>query len=1529
MDSFCGSAFWDLKLSWDTEGSPDLPLCFQDTVMLWVPCGLLWFCAPFEALAMRKSDRTRRPWTLLTAAKVAFSLLLMAVACAELAERFFRLSGGARLYPVDYAAPAIRLVTFALTVALVLGGRQAGFYTSAPLTVFWLLMTVAGTLRYRSLMMKVFGEQESKDPVLNLEFDFTVTVIYFPVTACQFLVSCFADTSPRRKRKPKECPEGKASFLSTVIFWWFNGLITRGFREPLQLSDMWDLDKVNATKHVALQFDRFYRNQKQRKKPLPEKGAAEEIGPTSSPHVGIMAPLFRTFLPELILIGFFRLAGSLLTFVNPVALDMLITFINSDQPAWRGGVFAAAMFFASMGESLCFSQYEYRIFLVSMRMRSAMINAIYRKALTLSSSAKYRFTTGEIVNLMAVDTQRIMEFVQVFNFLWSTPVQVAVATYLLWQQLGVATLGGLFVMVSLVPINAFVTAYLRKYQLTVMDQKDRRIKLLNEMLAGIKVLKLYAWETAFQKRVHDLRSRELRFLKKQAVLNSAVVFSFTCAPILVALVSFGAYVLVDSRNILDANKAFVSLTLFQTVRVPLGLLPLIVSNMAMFLVSLRRINEYLRSDDLDPAAVQNDANQEEAVKVRDASFAWSRDGAAMLTDVTMDVPKRSLVAVVGSVGSGKSSLLSACLGDMVKLKGSVTICGSVAYSPQQAWIQNASVKSNILFGHEYDKERYDQVVEACALKPDLAVLPAGDDTEVGEKGINLSGGQKQRISIARAVYSRSDVYLFDDPLSAVDSHVGKHIFDNVIGPKGMLRDKTRVLVTHRLSVLPEVDTVFVLRDGTVSDSGSFRELLSRGGAFSEFLVQFIRESERTEEGVSDDDAQLFSAIAAHSTAAQPELARYCSKRSDSSDNDRGKSDDPQGQGKLPRRSSTPKSDSEVGAPGGSVHELKRLSSGKTDKAKLTEEEVAQVGSVKWSVYWDFIKAMGMWMTIITLATYFVSHAFNVGGSLWLGEWSNDALDPVLATDPAQRNYRLGMYAMYGFAETVFVLCGSVWLNLAMLQGSKVVHDRMLHRVLRAPMSFFDTTPMGRILNRFSKDIDAADVTLPFNSRMLVVQCLRTAVAFLLIALQTPLFLGAVLPLLIVYYFVQKFYIPTSRQLRRLESISRSPIYVHFSETVTGSSSIRAYRASQRFVSRSNELTDVNHSAYFPSVVATRWLATRLEFLAYTIVFIAAFLAAMGRDILSPGMAGLSVSFALTMTNTLNMLVRSYSDTETNLVAVERCLEYTKVTQEAAWENPYFKPDPSWPTSGLVVFEDYSTRYRADLDLVLKEITCDFKPGEKVGIVGRTGAGKSSLTLALFRIIEAAGGSIHIDGLDIAMLGLYDLRAKLTIIPQDPVLFSGTLRSNLDPFDTKKDEDLWRALEQSHLKDFVASVEKGLQHEIAEGGENISVGQRQLVCLARALLRKSRILILDEATAAVDMETDDLIQATIRREFADCTIITIAHRLNTILDYDRVIVLDNGAIAESDSPKELMKRESSLFYALAKDANLLPTQQQRD
>ncbi|XP_064490246.1 multidrug resistance-associated protein 1-like [Ornithodoros turicata] len=1511
MDSFCGSAFWDPQLAWEVGSSPDFTTCFQETVLLWIPCGFLWLLLPFEIHYYNSRKDRFVPWTFLNVLKVVLLCLLCILSLLEIVHAMLLYGDGLDVFPVTYYAPFIRLATFLAALALVVAGRRCGVHTSGVMFIFWLLMTLSSGVHYRSMLIKVFGEGEtiSED---HFAFYFTLAMVYFPLIVGEFLLSCFADTSYLIAGAPKNprlvCPEATASFLSQLLFWWFNGMAILGFLRPLRMEFMWKLQKHNQTEDIVDKFSTEFEKEKQKRGAVrSKKPDAKGQFPVVS-QVGIMRPLLRTFSLELVVIALLKFTASVLTFVNPLVLDMLIGYVNSDDPIWKGLLFAFTMFFASMVESLLNGQYDYRIFCVAMRMRSAIINAVYQKTLKLSSTARSKFTTGEIVTLMSVDTQRVMDYMQVFNLLWVTPLQIGIAIYLLWGQLGVATMGGVGIMLLLLPINGVITAYIRKYQVVLMKQKDKRIKIMNEILGGIKVLKLYAWEKSFRGRVEDIREKEVSSLKVQAYLSAAIIFAFTAAPFLVAIASFAVFVMLDPLNVLDANKAFVSLSLFNILRVPMAFLPMLITFTAMFFVSLARINKYLRCDELDPDAVHHSAQEEEPVVMSEGTFAWSKDASPTLHDVGLRVPKGSLLAIVGSVGSGKSSILSALLGDMVRLKGRVNINGSVAYCPQQAWIQNASVKSNILFGQRCEQGRYEQVIDACALRPDLAILPGGDETEVGEKGINLSGGQKQRISLARAVYSGSDIYFLDDSLSAVDSHVGKHIFDKVIGPKGLLKDKTRILVTHRLSVLPEVGTIVVLKDGRVSDAGTYNELVSRGGAFSEFLVQFLKHVEETQEGASDEDLQLVSEIVAKA-GAPPELVKQYSRLS-ANESDSGSD--------VERRSKprTTSGSAEPSLP--PIKEKAALATG----SKLTEDEVAEVGSVKWWVYLAYVKAMGTWCTVLTLFAYVLSHAFNIMGSLWLSAWSNDALDPSLLGDAQQRDWRLGMYGMFGAVETVFVLVASVSLNLAALRGSKILHNNMLQRVLKAPMSFFDTTPMGRILNRFSKDVDTADVTLRFNLRMLLMQFFRTIASFIVISMQNALFLAFAIPLLVLYYFMQKFYIATSRQLKRLESISRSPIYVHFSETVTGSSSIRAYGAGDRFVARSNELTDINHASYFPSLAASRWLGIRLEFLGYTIVFVAALLAVLTRETLSPGLAGLSVSYALTVTATLNMLVRATSDMETNLVSVERCLEYSRTPQEAAWEKPERKPPTQWPAAGRVQFDNYSTRYRNDLDLVLKGVTCDLQPGEMVGVVGRTGAGKSSLTLSLFRLIEAAGGSITIDGVDIATLGLHDLRSKLTIIPQDPVLFSGNIRNNLDPFEEFSDDEVWLALEHAHLKDFVAGLEKGLLHDVTEGGDNISVGQRQLVCLARALLRKSRILILDEATAAVDMETDELIQQTIRREFSSCTIITIAHRLNTIMDYDRVMVLDSGSIVECAPVEQLLKDEKSVFYSLAKDANLV-------
>ncbi|MED6282695.1 Canalicular multispecific organic anion transporter 2 [Characodon lateralis] len=1236
----------------------------------------------------------------------------------------------------------------------------------------------------------------------------------------------------------------------------------------------------------------------------------------AAPHQpSFLRALIKAFGPYFLIGSVFKFLQDAITFVNPQLLRMLISFTKQkDVPDWWGYTLAFLMFFTALLQTLILHHHFQYCFVTGMNVRTALIGAIYRKALVITNAAKRSSTVGEIVNLMSVDAQRFMDLTTFLNMLWSAPLQIMLALFFLWQNLGPSVLAGVAVMVMLIPFNAFIAMKTRAYQVEQMQHKDARIKLMNEILNGIKVLKLYAWENSFKDKVLAIRQKELNVLRKTAYLGALSTMAWTSAPFLVALTTFAVYVTVDENNVLDAEKAFVSLSLFNILRFPLNMLPQVISGLVQASVSLKRIQNFLSNDELDPSSVdRKNTSSEFAVSVISGKFTWAKEDQPVLHNINVMVPQGSLVAVVGHVGCGKSSLISALLGDMEKVEGEVSVLGSMAYVPQQAWIQNATLRDNILFGRSFKEQKYRRVLDACALTPDLEVLPGGDMTEIGEKGINLSGGQRQRVSLARALYREADVYLLDDPLSAVDAHVSKHIFDNLIGPEGVLKGKTRILVTHGISFLPQVDNIVVMVEGRVSEMGSYQELLKQNGAFAEFLRNYalediIEEDEALDELIEDE---LFpdDVLSNHHTdmvdneptinEAKKSFMRQISILS--GDNESFRCRSVRRHGCSQRRHPEPQ------------EKKKPL-----EVEKLIQTETAETGRVKTKVFLEYAKAVGLVLSVIICLLYGCQSAAAIGANVWLSQWTNDAL-----TNQTKENVdmRVGVYAALGIAQGVLILVNCLLCRAySMLRAAKLTHCNMLQGVLRAPQAFFESTPTGRLLNRFSKDVDAIDSHIPDNIDIWMRTFWYTLNVLLICSALTPMFLIVIAPLMVFYWWVQRFYVATSRQLKRLESVSRSPIYSHFSETITGSSVIRAYGRHTAFILMNDIKVDENQKSYYPGIVSNRWLGVRIEFIGNCIVLFAALFAVTGKDSLNPGLVGLSVSYALQVTMSLNWMVRMTSDLENNIVAVERVKEYSETKTEAPWEVENKKPPPEWPMEGNVEFKEYSVRYREGLDLVLRNITLSVKGGEKIGIVGRTGAGKSSMTLCLFRLLEAAGGEITIDGVKISEIGLHDLRSKLTIIPQEPVLFSGTLRMNLDPFEKYSDEEVWKALEHSHLHRFVSNQPAKLEMECSEGGENLSVGQRQLVCLARALLRKTRILILDEATAAIDLETDDLIQSTIRTQFEDCTVFTIAHRLNTIMDYTRVLVLDKGQIAEFDTPTNLISKRG-IFYGMAKDAGL--------
>ncbi|KFQ36515.1 Canalicular multispecific organic anion transporter 2, partial [Merops nubicus] len=1512
----------DSNLSIHTD-NPDLTPCFQNTILAWIPSIYLWSALPFYLLYLKHNKRGYIVLSVLSRFKTLFGVLLWCVSWADLFYSFHELLQNRTPPPVYFVTPLIVGITVLLATLLIQYERLRGVQSSGVLIVFWFLSVLCAVAPFRSKIMTTTAQGH-----VNEGFRFTTFYIYFALIIIELILSCFKEKPPffsPVNTDPNPCPELTSGFLSRLTFWWFTSMAILGYKRPLEDKDLWSLNEDDTSKIIVQQLCKEWDREKAECKQkedvtymkksfnvlnhVGDSPAEAEVLIRDKKHSrkpSFLKALLRTFGPYFLIGSFFKLIQDLLSFVNPQLLSVLIAFIkNKDAPAWWGFLIAALMFICAVLQTLILHQHFQYCFVTGMRLRTGITGVIYRKSLVITNSAKRSSTVGEIVNLMSVDAQRFMDLMTFLNMLWSAPLQIFLALYFLWETLGPSVLAGVAVMVLLIPFNSAIAMKTRAFQVEQMRYKDARIKLMNEILGGIKVLKLYAWEPSFSEKVLEIRKNELRVLKKSAYLNSLSTFAWISAPFLVALTTFSVYVSVNEKNILDAEKAFVSLSLFNILKFPLNMLPQVISNIAQTSVSLKRIQQFLNHDELDPNCVETKVIAPgNAISVTNATFSWGKELKPSLKDINLLVPSGALVAIVGHVGCGKSSLVSALLGEMEKLEGEVAVKGSVAYVPQQAWIQNATLKDNILFGQAPNEQKYQNALEACALKTDLEVLPGGDQTEIEEKGINLSGGQRQRVSLARAVYSSSDIYLLDDPLSAVDSHVAKHIFDKVIGPDGVLKGKTRILVTHGISFLPQVDHIVVLVDGKISEMGSYQELLKQNKAFAEFLRNYA-----LDENIEEDEAT---------------------------------------RGKMVKRKKPSQLVPEAPGSGSTVlHQpclhIPELSAALDFKlfgcsgvqlqqwvAGDPQQWVTRAScllcasrSVKLSVFWQYMKAVSPVISLVICFLYCCQNAAAIGANVWLSDWTNE---PVINGTQQNTAMRIGVYAALGFLQGLIVLICSFTLAMGGINAARTLHAALLENKFHTPQSFYDTTPTGRIINRFSKDIYVIDEVIPPTILMFLGTFFTSLSTMIVIIASTPLFAVVIVPLAILYFFVQRFYVATSRQLKRLESVSRSPIYSHFSETVSGASVIRAYRRVKSFIDISDLKMDENHKSYYPGIVSNRWLGIRVEFVGNCIVLFAALFAVISKNNLNAGLVGLSVSYALQVTMSLNWMVRMTSELETNIVAVERIKEYSESETEAPWIIEGKSPPEDWPSKGELEFVNYSVRYRKGLDLVLKGLNLQVHGGEKasyqlyIGIVGRTGAGKSSMTLCLFRILEAVKGEIKIDGVKISEIGLHDLRSRLTIIPQDPVLFSGTLRMNLDPFNKYSDEEIWKALELSHLKRFVSSQPSMLDYECSEGGENLSVGQRQLVCLARALLRKTRILILDEATAAIDLETDDLIQMTIRTQFEGCTVLTIAHRLNTIMDYTRVLVLDNGTIAEFDTPASLIASKG-IFYNMAKDAGL--------
>ena len=1381
--------------------------------------------------------------------------------------------------------------------------------------------------------------------------------------------------------------EYTANIFSKITFQWMTPLMNMGYERPLELNDIW---LVNPNRSANFLTDKLEKSFKRRV----ERG-------DKHPLLGAMHETFK--------VGFYvgascQFVASILQVINPFILRYLISFAGEAYYAskfhtppphiGRGVGLVVAVTCIQIIQNVCTNQMMYHGMVNGGQARGALISIVFDKTLKISSRARagghkvdptkdtapqesiapgsdaekawlrrllpkrsqkpkgrapdtQGYNNGRIVNLMSTDTYRVDQASGLFHIIWTAPVSLIVTLVLLLVNLQASALAGYGLIVLSMPLLGKAMKSLVVRRKAINKITDQRVSLTQEVLHAVRFIKFFGWETSFLKRLGNLRSQEIRSIQVILAIRNGINAVSLAMPVFAAMLAFIAYRYTHSGADFNPALIFSSLALFNSIRVPLNMLPLVIGQVTDAVSSVQRIQDFLLAEDEKDEAIW-DSESKDAIKLDSASFTWEKGldmGNEGEIDATKDakqlkadqkatkkakreskrmsknkdqekhdsqvqaeeriftvnnldfsVGRDELVAVIGGVGSGKTSLLAALAGDMRKTGGTMTLGSTRAFCPQSAWIQNASVKENILFGQDYRRKWYNGVIDACALRPDLDMLPGGDLTEIGEKGITVSGGQKQRLNIARAIYFDSDIILLDDPLSAVDAHVGRHIMDEAIC--GLLKGKCRVLATHQLWVLNRCDRIIWMDEGQIRAFDTYTNLMASNPDFKKLIANNAQEEKQQEE------------------------------------------------------------------PEANVEENEEDKQAKRKKAKkqaaLMQAEERATSSVAWSVYSAYIKASGSIAVLpLVVLLLILAQGATITTSLWLSWWTSDKFQYSTGT------YVAG-YAALGALQAILMFLYAIALSIFGTQASKVMLHRAITRVLRAPMSFFDTTPLGRITNRFSKDVDTMDNTLTDNLRFFTMTLAMIVSVFILIIAYYYYFAVALAPLFIFFLFLSSFYRASAREVKRHESLLRSTVFARFSEAVTGVPTIRAYGLQERFRKSIREAVDDMDSAYFLTFANQRWLSTRLDVIGNCLIFVLGILVVTSRFSINPSTGGLVLSYILSIVQMIQFTIRQLAEVENNMNATERIHYYgVNLDEEAPLILPDTKVTPEWPQKGQLEFSNVEMRYRDGLPLVLKGFNLSVTGGERIGVVGRTGAGKSSIMSTLFRLTELCGGSITIDGIDIANVGLETLRSRLSIIPQDPTLFRGTVRSNLDPFGKFTDHDLWNALHAADLvgevpadglespseiasiveneKTIEAAVDTAsdaaakeaelqtpaspaspvhantnrvtLDTPVNEEGSNFSLGQRQLMALARALVRNSRVIVCDEATSSVDMETDERIQRTMMTGFRGKTLLCIAHRLRTIISYDRIVVMDQGQIAECGPPKALWSVEGSIFRGM--------------
>ncbi|CCD23098.1 ATP-binding cassette transporter YOR1 NDAI_0B00640 [Naumovozyma dairenensis CBS 421] len=1357
---------------------------------------------------------------------------------------------------------------------------------------------------------------------------------------------------PSNDEERKAFPLFHTNILSNMFIWWVIPIIRVGYKRTIQPNDLFKMDERMSIEKLYADFQdnmNYYFDKAKKKYLIDHPNATEEelVHHLTLPKMTVIRALLFTFKRQYFVATLFAVLANCTSGLNPMITKRLIQFVEEKaffphMHVNKGIGYAIGACIMMFLNGLFFNHFFHASQLTGVQAKAILTKAALDKMFRTSNYGKHKFPNGKVTSFVTTDLSRIEFAISFQPFLMGFPVILAICVVLLIVNLGAIALVGIGVFFMAFFLCLFIFKSILGLRVKANKYTDARVTLMREILNNMKMVKYYAWEDAYEKNIQDLRTKEIITVRKMQFIRNFIIALAIALPSIASLVTFLAMYKVNNMGRTPGN-IFASLSLFQVLSIQMFFLPIAIATGIDMVIGLGRLQDLLVAPENDPnitkeRAPSPDLDPSIALKLDNTSFEWENyelleseekkleeasndklkkkkkkgnnnkskkeeeqvvktnesapnntekleDGKIQFSgfhDITLDIKKGEFIIMVGPIGTGKTSFLNALAGFMNKTEGRIQVNGDLLLCGYP-WIQNATVRDNILFGSPYDKKKYEEVLRCCSLEADLDILPAGDSTEIGERGITLSGGQKARINLARCVYKKKDIYLFDDVLSAVDSRVGKHIMDECF--LGLLKNETRILATHQLSLLERASRVIVL--GT---DGSFEigpvDVLKRTNQTLINLLLFSNQESKEEDTENIMEEEEFEKAERTFTEIN-ELEKQMTQ----------KSKDP------------------------SV-----IVNGNT----MLKEERA-VNSIGWNVYKAYLSAgVGKWGFILIpfyLLLIIITTFCQLFSSVWLSYWTEDKFKN------RSTSFYMGLYSFFVFAGYLFTSSQFTLLCAIGIRASKWLNLKAVHRILHTPMSYLDTTPLGRILNRFTKDTDSLDNELTESIRLMLFQTANIVGVCVMCIIYLPWFAIAIPFLFIGFTLITDHYQSTGREVKRLEAIQRSFVYNNFNEILGGMDTIKSYGSEERFLAKSDYLINKMNEAGYLSVALQRWVAIFLDLVAVCFALIITLLCVTRAFHISAVSVGVLLTYVLQLPGLLNGVLRALTQTENDMNSAERLVSYaTELPLEAAYRRPEVSPPENWPSEGKIEFKHVDFSYRPGLPIVLKDLDLDIKSGEKIGICGRTGAGKSTIMSALYRLNEISQGEILIDNVDISKLGLYDLRRKLAIIPQDPVLFRGTIRKNLDPFNEHDDDLLWDSLVRGGAIERAAlnkiknqKVDKDGTHAdmfkfhldqlVEEEGANFSLGERQLLALTRALVRQAKVLILDEATSSVDYETDGKIQARIVKEFGDCTILCIAHRLNTILNYDRILVLEKGEVAEFEKPKVLFDQEDSIFRSM--------------